>query len=89
MTPIVIPATFEYQVSDLHVWDRQETTRCFWHFSRVADRDALLQMEAQTITDGSSERLLEQAEAIGAHALSEFERLIGESGQIASNKRQS
>ena len=27
MTPIVIPATFEYQVSDLHVWDRQETTR--------------------------------------------------------------
>ena len=79
MTPIVIPATFEYQVSDLHVWDRQETTRCFWHFCRVADRDALLQMEAQTITDGSSERLLEQAEEIGAHARSEFERLIGES----------
>jgi hypothetical protein len=84
MTPIVIPAMFEYQVSDLHVWDRQETTRCFWHCSRVVDRDALLQMEARTITDGSSERLLEQAEEIGAHAISEFEKLIRE----AENRQQ-
>lgn len=78
MTPIVIPTAFEYQVSDLHVWDRQETTRCFWHFSRAADRNTLLRMEAQTISDGSSAKLLEQAEKIGAQAISDFEKLVRE-----------
>lgn len=78
MTPIVIPAGFEYQARHLDLWDEGKTTRCFWHLSKDGDTDELLKLEAQqTLVENAAEELLKIAEEISSHVLGEFDAMLG------------